>query len=322
MRGAISRFTSQPIIQQELKRCRLRSVPYCTSVIYLLLALVYFWLFAYHGLNRLYGYTVEMRYDDLCEGATNCLVSFNVTRTLRNRVGLYYKLTKVHQMRREIASSFQSGMLQGEYVDIAKLSDCTPVIYINNTVQQDNLYIPCGLLAKTVFNDSFTLVDDPDKFSETGIALDVDRDQLFRPGNDHYENASHWLKDSGMFPEGQTNEHFIVWMRQSAFSPFRKLYALTEEGLEKGTYTMVIRNNYDTRSFEGEKWFVIAETGFFGTIPYGPAMVFGIMSAMFFAAAGILGWIGWNRSKPKSKFHPNQLKNIFSSSTDLNVNTI
>jgi hypothetical protein len=58
-------------------------------------ALVYFWLFACHG--------------------RNCLVPFEITRTLRNRVGLDYKLTKVHQVRREIASSFQSSTLQNEY---------------------------------------------------------------------------------------------------------------------------------------------------------------------------------------------------------------
>jgi hypothetical protein len=211
-------------------------------------------------------------------------------------------------------------MLEGQYVEnIEELGDCVPWIYINNTVQRDNLHIPCGLLAKTVFSDSFTLVEDPDQFSDVGIALDVDREQLFKPSHPNYANASHWLKDSGMFPEGQTNEHFIVWMRQSAFAPFRKLYGISENGLPKGNYTMVIRNNYNVSDFNGQKYFVIAETGFFGTIPYGPAMVFGIMSVMFFAASGVLGWIGWNRSKPKSRFHPNRLRNIFDPSADVNV---
>jgi hypothetical protein len=224
-------------------------------------------------------------------------------------------------MRRDIASSFQGGMLQGEYVSQEKAEDCIPWVYLNNTVQQDNLYIPCGLLAKTVFTDAFTLVDDPDLFSEVGIALDVDREELFKDAHANYANASHWLKDSGMFPGGQTNEHFIVWMRNAAFSPFRKLFAISETGLPKGNYTMVIRNNYDITPFNGEKYFVIAETGFFGTIPFGPAMVFGIMSLMFFATSATLGWLGWSRSKPKSRFHPNQLKNIFSASGDVDVNS-
>jgi hypothetical protein len=231
--------------------------------------------------------------------------------TLKGKIGLYYKLTGFKQMRREISSSFQSHMLKGETVSRKDLKSCTPRIYYNDTEHEDNLYIPCGLLPQTVFTDSFTLVGAPGLLRETNITLDVDRNFIYRPAHASYANASHWLRDSGLFGEGQTNEHFIVWMRQSPFSPFRKLYAIGTGELTKGNYTMSIRNYYDPTVFRGAKYFILTEIGSFGTISTGPLLVFGLMALFFLVAAGILGFLGWKRLQPSSMFHPDNLKAIF-----------
>jgi len=49
-----------------------------------------------------------------------------------------------------------------------------------------------------------------------------------------------WQKSIFDMPNGLQNESFIVWMRISALPTFRKLYAILENGLQAGNYTMEI----------------------------------------------------------------------------------
>jgi hypothetical protein len=311
---SIDSFASQPIIQQELKRCRLRSVPFCTSAIFFALSLVYTWLFCFYGFESYYASSVEVRYDENCSGRTSCLLDFEIPKKMEGRVGLYYKLTHFTQMRREIATSFQSDMLKGLTVENNDLQSCVPRVYYNDTEHPDNLYVPCGLLPYTVFTDSFTLVGSSIVFSEAAedITLDVDRSFLYKPASTAYVNASHWLRDSGLFgADGQTDSHFMVWMRQSAFTPFRKLYAVGNGTLQNKTWTMSIRNYYNASMFNGQKSFILTEIGSFGTIKTGPMIVFGIMALFFLISAGLLGFLGWKRLQPSSKFHPTHLTDIF-----------
>jgi hypothetical protein len=279
----------------------------------LFLSLVYLCLFATYGLESAYSTPVEVPYDKKCGTTATCQVAFTVPKTLYGPIGLYYRLTNFKQMRRELATSFQSNMLRGKVVSESDLKSCEPRIYYNDTAAHDNLYIPCGLLPQTVFNDQFTLIGDETMFSEadTDITLDVDRRTLFMPADPSYDNSAHWLKDSGLFPNGQTDPHFIVWMRQSTFSPFRKLYAIRKDDLPSGTYVMSIRNYYNASLFNGHKYFILATLGAFGTITWGPAVVFGVMSFLFLFASAALGVLGWRRMKPSSQFHPNHLREIF-----------
>lgn len=306
---------SNPIIQQDLKRCRLRSVPFCTSAVFFALAIFYTWLFSYYGLS-MYDISknkmIDIRYDDICANQTTCIVDFNISTTITNPVGLYYKLTNFTQMRREIANSYSLKMLHGEVETKSGLEDCQPRLYIDDKENTKNLYVPCGILPQTVFTDTLNLIDE-DIFDDSlnSIVLEADRDYKFHDPSEEYKDSSHWLLDNGLFKEGQTNPHFIVWMRNSAFSPFRKLYSVSKTGIKEGHHQMSIRNNYDVRSFQGEKHFIIAEIGYFGTQRYGSAIVFGVMTIFFLFASGALGILGINRKKPTSLFHPNQLKTIF-----------
>ncbi|OHT12970.1 hypothetical protein TRFO_16916 [Tritrichomonas foetus] len=312
---SVGLFASQAIIQQDLKRCRLRSVPFCTSAVFFALSIIYTWLFCYFGLNMYYAAiekTFDFRYDDICGNNTTCIVDFEIPTSITGTAGLYYRLTNFKQMRREISSSFNAKMLQGKEISESDMEKCQPRLYLDDKNHLNNLFVPCGILPYLVFNDTFSVIDQS-LFSEESedIVLDVDRNEMFQAPNIKYKNSTNWLQDNGLFEGGQINPHFIIWMRQSAFHPFRKLYAISKTGIPKGHYRMSIRNNYPTSSFKGEKHFVIAEVGYFGTSAYGPAIVFGVMAIFFLIASAILGIMGYNRKKPTSKFHPNQLKNIF-----------
>jgi hypothetical protein len=284
------------------------------SVVFFALALVYSWLFSTIGIETSLHRSLEVRYDETCRGQAFCLVPFEVSDNFSNDVGLYYRLTQVGQMRREVATSFQPDMLRGLPVSPEQLKSCAPEIYINNTKDDNNLLMPCGLLARSAFNDSFTPLAPLPEFSDADIALNIDKTDLYHPPHADYNHSSEWLADSGLFPGGQTNPHFIVWMRQSPYMPFRKLYAMTHNGLRAGNYTMLVRNIYDTGTPKSEKAFVFAEVGRLGTSKWGVAIIFGVMVALFFVASATLGLIGWRRQRPSSPFHPNQLKNILTGS--------
>jgi len=65
--------------------------------------------------------------------------------------------------------------------------------------------------------------------------------------------------------EGVTNEHFVVWMRVAALSPFRKLYGWIEQPIAAGTnVTFDIKANWEVQSFKGAKSLILSTTSQFG----------------------------------------------------------
>lgn len=302
---------SQPIFQQDLKRCRLRTVPFCTSVVFYILGVVYALLAGIYGIAAVQARSVIVPYSDLCADTVTCLVPFNITETIRAPAAIYYRLTGFSQQRRDIASSYNQKMLKGEVASESDLTSCIPKIYDGDLPAVESLRIPCGLLPANVFTDSFTLL------SETGVKVSTDDSDImiavdqrsYADPAPEYLNATHWLKDGGIFT-GQTDPHFVVWMRKAAFTPFRKMYSLVTDDLPAGTYTMAIRNFYNATAFRGEKAFVIAETRTMGTWKYGPLVVFGVMSVMFMLSAVLFNILGRRRKLPTSPFHPDQLEKI------------
>jgi len=61
-----------------------------------------------------------------------------------------------------------------------------------------------------------------------------------------------------------TDEHFINWMRVAGKNTFRKLWGRIEQNLEKGRYTLKIKNNFNVREFSGTKSFVLTTVNEFG----------------------------------------------------------
>lgn len=92
---------------------------------------------------------------------------------------------------------------------------------------------PCGLVAKSFFNDSFTMLNgtDPVDINEKGIAWQSDIDYKFKNMDGEWKNYQ-WLD--------VTDEHFIVWMRTAGLPNFRKLWGKIENDLNKGEYTIEI----------------------------------------------------------------------------------
>ncbi|KEG15017.1 hypothetical protein DQ04_00211000 [Trypanosoma grayi] len=134
---------------------------------------------------------ISFRYDDIqhCTSAQNTgaftyegnnmtlktgcvtVVKFDVTETLKAPVYLYYGLTNFYQNHRRYSNSRSDAQLAGEVVrnlpdaaplvtpgDITGTSE-TPITYVNYPTlrYKSFLYVPAGLIAWSMFNDTFTL---------------------------------------------------------------------------------------------------------------------------------------------------------------------
>jgi len=93
--------------------------------------------------------------------------------------------------------------------------------------------VPCGLNAKSLFNDTFVLKwgTTAVPINEKNIAWQVDRDHRFSNTDGDWESVQ-WTD--------MENEHFIVWMRTAGLSTFRKLWGKIEGDLKTGDYTFEV----------------------------------------------------------------------------------
>lgn len=319
----IDACASMPLWQQDLKRCRLRTVPYCVSVVFFLLSILYAYFFCYFGFltKRASLKKISVEYGEKCGDELSCLVDFDVPYEMTEPT-LFYRLEGLVPNRRDIANSYSTRMLRGDYVSTEEmLASCAPVVYYDDRPAENNILIPCGLFAHNVFTDSFSVIDSSGEkvnFSEEGISLVVDRTQMFHDPAPEYSNGSHWLATSGIFQGGQRNEHFIVWMRRGTFSPFRKVYGLMESGtLKPGHYVMSIRNFYNVPNVR--KFFVISEwtKGVIGGSAAAAMGVFGTMSVFLLFGACVLGWLGYRRTLPSSPYNPINLRDISEDNEEL-----
>lgn len=168
-------------------------------------------------------YSLEIKYDEVCEKDPDCVVWFNITEDLHGNVAILYKLYGFYQNHRRITESRSYPQLAGKYLTYKELSSCEPAISVNNSKEPKDLYLPCGLNAFDYFNDSYIWQDEElhKSFSQTNISLASDRENAFAPLNPKYTEGKYIMDN----PLITTDEHFIVWMRTAAMPTFIKLYS-------------------------------------------------------------------------------------------------
>ena len=292
-----------PIIQQELKHLKLRSTHFCVSCIFYLLGNIFLIFFCIYGIKNKKIFYQEYRYDDICNNSELCIINISIEKNILPPIGFYYKLINFNQMNRAISKSFSSMQLSGKVAN--DLEQCEPFLYSNFTQNLSNLYNPCGLLPFYSFNDTFIFLNN-NIFNDNDIVLDIDKKLHYKESNSIYNNSINWISNS--FLNGIIDQHFIVWMRHSAFNPFKKLYFNSiNKTLFKGNYQILIKNIYPTKIFKGKKYFVLSQIKQYGSIPYGSFYVFLYMIIIYFLGAYILGIIGYLRQRKISVFA--QIKN-------------
>ena len=166
--------------------------------------------------------------------------------------------------------------LQGNLINEKEAEACFPVVTNGDMgkanqkaiddkktdLKENEVAIPCGLMAKSFFNDEFVFYkekkDDNNKIeiNEKNISRKSDREKF-----KNVDRSKQWTDIE--------NEHFIVWMRPSPLPNFRKLWGRIEEQIDIGSTLIVeIKNNYDISKListpEAKKYLVITTVNSFG----------------------------------------------------------
>jgi len=222
---------------------------------------------------------VEKRYDSICGPAnttepddTPCNVTFTVDEYMHAPVFVYYGLENYYQTQLDYARSYTQDQLRGKRLtDTKDFKHCDPWKYGNTTAPSvDTIWIPCGLIARSLFNDTFslrTLGGREIPWTKEGIAWQSDLDTLFA---DLAPDTQGVILDPPI-PSCQSLDNctfrdpdFAVWMRLATLPSFFKLYRIIEQDVPPGNYTMNIINYYPTDEFDGQKKFMLATSSWIG----------------------------------------------------------
>ena len=263
-------------------------------------------------------FEVSVQYDEVCkeylQGAKKgpCVVELEeIDSDIKGPLYVYYQIDNYYQNHRRYVKSRDYYQLSGVYKKVEKLGDCDPVITVGDlwpyqkksvsgkALKDTDPAIPCGLIAKSLFNDTFALKGDsgPIKIEETNIAWTSDLKYKFKNIQDPPEGAK-WqdIQWKDMTDGTYTlifitliynyfTEHFVVWMRTAGLPNFRKLWGRIEGGLPEGKYKIEIDNQFEVTPFQGKKHFVLATSNSLGGKNYFLAVSYFVVGglSMFFA---------------------------------------
>ena len=282
--------------QSNFKQQRLaawRPVPTLCNIIifYILFAILY----AALGMVILvYSYKIvsaETKYNTNCKGKKVCEVSIDISDDMKRPIMVYYKLDGFFQNHRRYVRSKSQKQLFGKITTLDQMiddGDCEP-IYTNKdmgfnidqkaadgntTLNPNDVAIPCGLIAKSYFNDKFfnwTINNESLDINEKDIAWPKDK-ELFK----NSDKSKQWIDIE--------DEHFIVWMRLAGMTNFKKLWGRIENrDLKKGDkISLTIENNFN---YEGDKSIILSTTNLFG----GRNIFFGTSFIVVAAVSLLLG---------------------------------
>lgn len=209
-------------------------------------------------------------YNGVVTTGDRCYLQFTTPERIGAPVLFYYHLTNFYQNHRRYAESCDLSQLKGDkrsYADITG-SKCTPLYGADNKP-----YYPCGLIANSMFNDSFgdpMWISAPGSrepvqynMSTTGIAWDSDKDlygqtksapsEILPPPNWAKAYPNNYTDDNPP-PNLKEWEAFQVWMRTAGLPTFTKLYKRQDNNpMVAGTYQIAIDSFFPTDKYEGTK---------------------------------------------------------------------
>ncbi|KAF1814470.1 CDC50 family protein-like protein [Eremomyces bilateralis CBS 781.70] len=220
--------------------------------------------------------TVEIKYDGVGLSTPVCSLQFDITNEIGPPVLFYYRLTNFYQNHRRYVKSFDVSQLKGDAVPQGSLaSDCDPLrVNPNGTA-----YYPCGLIANSFFNDTFTTPvltnaakssDPREAYNMTakGIAWASEADLYGKSAykNDEVVPPPNWhdrfpndYTDSNPMPDFHQDEAFQVWMRTAGLPNFSKLAMRNDQApMKAGRYQVEINDYFPVTTYGGTKSIMIS----------------------------------------------------------------
>ncbi|KAI0012694.1 Lem3/Cdc50 [Xylariaceae sp. FL0662B] len=223
---------------------------------------------------------------------TRCTLTFDIPEEMPAPVLFYYRLENFYQNHRRYVASFYDKQLLGDDVSVSDVSSspCSPLA-VESGSNPSWAYYPCGLIANSVFNDTFSrplLLNVPVEqgeqssvqnltyeMKETSIAWESDK-ALYGPRKstnyDDIRPPPNWQKRypnqytaENPPPNLQEDEHFIVWMRTAGLPTFSKLYSRNDTApMQIGRYQLDIIDNFRTDVYQGKKSIVLTTLSVMG----------------------------------------------------------
>ncbi|KAJ7550845.1 hypothetical protein O6H91_07G121200 [Diphasiastrum complanatum] len=277
------------LAQQELPACKPLLTPAWVIAMFILVAAAFVPIGAFALLASLNVVEIVDQYDNICipDATTNdqrvkhiqnyqtdksCMRVLKVLKDMKGPIHIFYQLEHFFQNHRRYVKSRSDQQLLKGHASNASLDGCKPENVFNNQV-----IVPCGLIAWSLFNDTFSFLVNNQSLSvnRNGISWKSDRD--FKFGKNVF--PSNFPNNYPAGPNGNVvggaklnealplsdNEDLIVWMRTAAFPKFRKPWGKIEHGLSAGDLiTINITNVYNTYAFGGRKKLVISTTSWLG----------------------------------------------------------
>eukprot|EP01100_Stratorugosa_tubuloviscum_P002152 TRINITY_DN1490_c1_g1_i1.p1 TRINITY_DN1490_c1_g1~~TRINITY_DN1490_c1_g1_i1.p1 ORF type:complete len:339 (-),score=147.20 TRINITY_DN1490_c1_g1_i1:41-1015(-) len=230
------------------------------------------------------------RYDEDCPVVDNftCNFQFTIDQDMQAPIYFYYKLENYYQNYRLYVRSRSDLQLRGDDYSRDALDECSPRISStgdDDEKDESKLFLPCGLIAGSYFNDSLENLryKDDDKiidWTEEGIAWSTDIDNKFENPPESQPGVKIPYIDTDF-----KNETFIVWMRAAAFPTFRKLRRIINQDLKAGEYLITIDSRFPVDEFDGRKSIILTTTNWIG----GKNPIIGILYIVVGALSLVLG---------------------------------
>lgn len=207
----------------------------------------------------------SVTYDGVTNDYPLCTVEFSIPEDMHPPVLFYYHLTAFYQNHRRYVNSFLDKQLKGDAVDGSTIngSNCDPLAHdLSTTVNPRPIY-PCGLIANSMFNDTFSnpvMLNSQSGDNKTyemtnnsGIAWSSDKalygktkydlTQIVPPPNWH-ERYPNGYTASNPPPDLASWQAFMVWMRTAGLPDFSKLYQRNDVApMTAGRYHVEILNS-------------------------------------------------------------------------------
>ena len=263
--------------QQLMKSWRPKPTLKCAITIYVIIGLLFFAL----GIailvesNAIFEY--QQQYDNACPTiGQNCSINFQITTQVNQPIYFFYRLTDFYQNHRRYVSSIDFNQLSGGvYVNTSAIADCAPVLtnadtwrtvsITNATLDPQQAAFPCGLVARSMFNDSFTLYLNS---NGTNSTINISNKGIAWPDDINYRYKNLNASQQHLQWADVEDERFMTWMKMAPFMDFRKTWGVINSNLPIGNYTLVITNNWNSSIFGGQKWMVLSQTNAFGGTNY------------------------------------------------------
>ncbi|KAM4609001.1 transmembrane protein 30C [Polymixia lowei] len=256
--------------------------------------------------------------------ACNCIVVFPIEKAIKGDVFFYYGLQNFHQNLRRYMDSRDDGQLVGRKRNLKNPSTyCEPFSRDHNGLP----IAPCGAVANSIFNDSFTVMYHGSRGSTVQVPLFRKSITWYTDKNVKYRNPQTTNETLAQVFEGTTqplfwqkpvyeldpqdsnnngfiNEDLIIWMREAAFPNFKKLYGILNRGgkpftngLPVGNYSIHISYNFPVQYFQGRKEVVLTTVTWFGGQNRFLPIAYLVTSGLILLLAVILTVIWWKFGK-------------------------